>query len=65
MPKFVISTPFDFKKSEPLKLEAKDRLDAICSVGFTVWAEEEWNTASGRAKEILGVDFPVPKGLHE
>src|SRR5947199_5510565 len=51
--RFYISGPI---LKRPTTVYAKDRLEAVVSIGLTVWTEEEWNDAKKRC-----IENAVPK----
>ncbi len=48
MPQFIVTFTRDIKANEPIMVEAKGILWALCSLGATVWTEEEWREAQER-----------------
>ncbi len=43
--KYYITFPFNYKMGEHLVVEASrevDKIEVLCSIGATVWTEEEW-----------------------
>lgn len=40
--RFVIEFPMDIRANTPIWVEATSRVDAVVSLGETVWTESEW-----------------------